>query len=535
MAQSFNTWLPDVAVRYARLVGIRISGTTLKRELEENPYYPSLLSLSDTFDRYGVQNAAYEVDEEHFGELEAPFVAYARTKDNVRDFILVTKTTGDSVTFVREAKRPVTVSLGDFLKDYKKIVWMAEPGEHSGEKDFEAKMAAEKTMRVQTGVMIGLAALAFLGLVLANTGLPGMDAGVVFWIALLTKTVGLTTSILLLLYESGNAGDFVKHICQANTQTDCGAVLHSKAATIWGITWSEAGFYYFAASLSGLLFPGLPFAEKAWLLCWGAFPAACYVPFSIYYQWRVVKQWCPLCLTIQAVLVAECVWAVLLLRHGPLVQSISALPAVFFCVVWPPIVLFFLKPLLHKAKDGDQYRSAFRRLRANPELFQGLLQQQPVAPDGLEGLGIVLGNPDAPIRITKVCNPYCQPCADAHPLLEELLERNRNIQLRMVFTARNVENDRKTPVVKHFLALAARRDSALLQKALDDWYGAPKKDYEDFAKKYPLREGEGQSGAEIDAMSGWCDKAEVAYTPTIYVNGYRLPEDYSARELMEIF
>lgn len=540
MAQTFNTLLPAVAVRYARLLGIKITEMTLRRDLEENSYYPSLLSLSDTFDRYGIPNAAYELEGENFDQAEAPFIAYVRTRDGLRDFTLVTHNTGDSVTFVYD--RPITLSKADFLQKYQKIVWMAEPGEYAGEKGFEEKMAQEKAARAKMRIGMAVGVLCFAALVCVNLGYwgdgvaeLGGGAMAAFGVLLVTKVLGLTVAVLLLMYESGSGGDFVKHLCQANAQTDCGAVLGSKAATVAGITWSEAGFFYFAATLSGLLFPGISLADKAWWLCWGGFLTIWYIPFSLYYQWRVVKQWCPLCLGVQTVLLLEGVWSFVVYGRLASAPSMSILPALLFCAVWPVVAWFFLKPLIGKARDSEQYRGAYRRLRSNPELFQGLLQQQAQAPDGWQELGIMLGNPEGPIRITKVCNPYCQPCADAHPLLEELLERNKNIQLRILFNVRNVEGDRKTPVVKHFLALAGRRDPVLMQQALDDWYGAPRKDFEAFAGKYPLSEGEGDNGAAIDAMGEWCTEAEIAYTPTIFVNGYRLPEDYSAKELREIF
>ncbi|TDW99154.1 vitamin K epoxide reductase family protein [Dinghuibacter silviterrae] len=530
MAQSFNTKLSAVAASYARLLGLKITETSLKRDLEENPYYPSLLGLSDTFDRYGIPNAAYRVED--LAMAPAPFVAYAQTEGNVRDFVLVTRQDGASVSVVYDkGGKAVSLSKEDFLKKFQKVVWMAEPGDYPGEPDFAEKRARERNLQVKKGVAIAAAVVGLLALVWMN-GVSRTDA-LPYGFLLLTKLFGVAVSVLLLLYEMGSGGDFVKNICQGGGQRDCGAVLESKGASVAGLTWSEVGFFYFAATLSGLLFPGIPFQEKTSWLCWGSFLAVLYVPFSIYYQWRVAKQWCPLCLSVQSVLVLEAVWA--FLEYQAPVNVIAAVPAVLFCAVWPVVGWFFLKPLWRKAKDSDQYRSSFRRLRANPDLFQGLLQQQPQAPEGLEHLGIVLGNPDASIRITKVCNPYCGPCAKAHPLLEQVLERNRNVQLRMVFSAKNDANDKKTPVVKHFLALARRGEPGLIQKALDDWYLSPQKDYDKFAEKYPLSEGEGKEEAAIEAMSQWCEKAEIAFTPTLFVNGHRLPEEYGAQELTEIF
>jgi protein-disulfide isomerase len=43
-----------------------------------------------------------------------------------------------------------------------------------------------------------------------------------------------------------------------------------------------------------------------------------------------------------------------------------------------------------------------------------------------------------------------------------------------------------------------------------------------------------QQDAKIEAMSKWCEEAEITHTPTIFVNGHRLPENYNVGELKNI-
>ncbi len=119
---------------------------------------------------------------------------------------------------------------------------------------------------------------------------------------LLIKLAGIAATTLLLIYEIDKSNAFVKSICTAGKQTNCAAVLQSKASKILGMSWSEAGFFYFASTFLFLLFPGISFMAKICLLSIANCLAAPYILFSVYYQWKVVKQWCPLCLTVQAVL-----------------------------------------------------------------------------------------------------------------------------------------------------------------------------------------------------------------------------------------
>ncbi len=40
---------------------------------------------------------------------------------------------------------------------------------------------------------------------------------------------------------------------------------------------------------------------------------------------------------------------------------------------------------------------------------------------------------------------------------------------------------------------------------------------------------------KLDLMKQWCTDAEITHTPTIFINGKRLPETYSINELKNIF
>ncbi|UKJ07499.1 DsbA family protein [Solitalea lacus] len=143
------------------------------------------------------------------------------------------------------------------------------------------------------------------------------------------------------------------------------------------------------------------------------------------------------------------------------------------------------------------------------------------------GLGIVLGNPNAKNKIVKVCNPYCGPCATAHPLIDEIIDQYEDVQVQMIFMFTH------EAIVKHLVAIY-KKDNTLIRQALDDWYNAPIKVYETFAAKYPLN-GELQQQKEgMEAMYKWTKDIEIAFTPTFFINGHQLPELYSISDIKNI-
>ena len=72
MAQSFHTNLINVASSYINVLKLPITITSLRRSLEENPFYPSLYSLSNTFDRFQIPHTAFTIDKENFEKLPPP-------------------------------------------------------------------------------------------------------------------------------------------------------------------------------------------------------------------------------------------------------------------------------------------------------------------------------------------------------------------------------------------------------------------------------------------------------------------------------
>ncbi len=193
------------------------------------------------------------------------------------------------------------------------------------------------------------------------------------------------------------------------------------------------------------------------------------------------------------------------------------------------VIWFAIKPIIKSAKEAPTYKAAYKRLLYNPETFHHLLQQQAKAPDGYQDLGITIGNPNAENTIIKICNPYCGPCAKAHPVLDEIIRNNHNVKLKLIFTASNDEGDIRGAAARHLMAIS-KKNPEQTEQALDDWYLAEKKDYEIFSKLYPMNGELKEQEGEIDRMKKWCDEAEIRFTPTIFVNGHRLPEKYSLQE-----
>lgn len=199
----------------------------------------------------------------------------------------------------------------------------------------------------------------------------------------------------------------------------------------------------------------------------------------------------------------------------------------------PLIGWLALKGSLQKAAQFDDYKYGYLRLQNDPDVFRTMLRRQKVAPNSYEDCSLLIGNPAAKNEIIKVCNPYCGPCAKAHPLLEEIVAENTDVKLRVMFSGSNEEGDEKGRVARHFINLYLQNGADTVGVAMHYWYTNKEKNKEDFFAKYPVVDN-AKSKYIKEAMNTWQHNAEVMQTPTIYVNGYRLPEMYRIEDLKKI-
>lgn len=521
---------PEITKLLLQELNVAVTGTTLIKELEEHPNYNSLLSISDVLTRYGVENIAAKFESDKLLTLPPPFIVQLKGEKGRPDyFSVVKKIEGNRVFFYD----PTTYKWNEIQKDnfvmrYKGIALLAEPREFAGEKDFANKLKDEKLKKAQSTMI-----MLFLPLVLGMAGvIGGIQYGNVILAAItysFLSLIGVSLGFLLLWYELDQHNPALKTICSAGKKTDCGAILQSGAAKIGGISWSIIGFTYFMGSLLLMLFAGFNNPQVLVVLTCFTLLASPYVFFSIFYQWRVARQWCILCLCVQGILILQV--ATVLAAGWSIKMKAEIMPAVFIAYGLPFLLATTLLPVFKKAKESKNTFNRLQRLKHNSQIFDALLTKQKQITTTTEGLGITIGNPAAAYKIIKVCNPYCGPCAKAHAQMEALLDNNENVQVQIIFTVGNEET--AAAPAKHLLAIAAQNISNedAIKKGLDDWYFPAIKNYEQFAAKYPMNGELKQQEPKINAMHKWCKETGISFTPTFFVNGYQLPEIYSVEDL----
>ncbi|MEM9866513.1 MAG: vitamin K epoxide reductase family protein [Bacteroidota bacterium] len=490
--------------------------------------YPSLLSVSDTLTKFQIENIAVKVDRKKLYELPLPLIAQV-SEDGETAFYLISEITAHKVHCYTEEDDLKVLTVIEFYEIWSGICLVVEKSENSKEPNIEQRLGDRRFFKYT-----GIAAITFFVAWLASSFLLGQSQhnfGVLPYTLL--KVSGLFIATLLLWFEVDEFNPTLQNLCSGGQKTNCGAVLNSRYAKLLNgrVSLSLIGFSYFFSSFFCLLINSFSLASLS-LLSYLSFLSAPVIAVSIYYQAAVIKQWCKLCVGIQLVLVGEIAVSQAFELYG---ASLSWVDTTLFLTLalLPVLIWAYLGPLIKKEKHLVLYRRAFTRMKNDPQVFKGLLSKSRKITNSTEGLGISLAHEDAQYNLIKVCNPYCGPCARAHPVLEQLLEAGK-INLQILFNTNDESHPGSAPA-KHFLALDEKYEKQEhVQKALNDWYLADTKEYNVFMQKYPLNGELKSQKHKLEAMAKWCEVEKISYTPTIFINGHELPKEYRVEDLKDI-
>jgi len=249
---------------------------------------------------------------------------------------------------------------------------------------------------------------------------------------------------------------------------------------------------------------------------------------------KLLNNGVPLCICVQGILLLNLVGGILYLRSEPVLFDYISWYSLFIVFCFGFLLLFITNaaiPIFKSSNDSKRYNLRYKKLRYNPEIFNALLEKSEKVNVPTENIGIVIGDPDAPNEIIKICNPHCTPCSRANTYLELILKRNSNYKLRIIFNAFGADWDKRTPPVQFFLAVQQEYGNAIVHSVLDEWYNSLDKNLNYFIEKYPIKANLTDFNPKIFEMRRWCNEMKIRATPTIFINNRETPNIYDIEEL----
>jgi uncharacterized membrane protein len=497
-----------VVARAIDYLKISVSFTSIKERLVSHPDYPSLKSICDSFEEWKVLYQAARLSPSELVDTNVPFIAHLN--DNGEKLVFVPKLRSvDSVKFFDSFGRIKSSRGADFWPKYSGVSILLARSQESGEKNFRMNRQ-EEMLNASPLFLASISIVLIFFLFVSEKGLP------IHAINIIPKLVGLAASLALFLF-SLKINNPAAHICERPHFGSCKKVITSKGATLFaGLSWSEVGITYFISTIlliaisttssdkstvTGLSFIVLPFSI-----------------FSLYYQWKIVKSWCILCLIVQLAILFDA--SLFLIKFPGMQLSLASL--IKLLITGFSISAFvILYKIFYLTKERQlNMKLGYQKLKRNPVVFNQLLKAGKKFDAISHNQSIfILGNQAGNVVIDAFLNFNCNPCREAFKALVALLEI-QSIRINLLF----VMKPENSVLIDQLSTV--QNDQELLIELISNWYEQEEINQitilGDVSENFRERE-------KVNVLL--FQRFEVKATPTIFIDGYMMPSIYQISDL----
>ncbi|WP_400078891.1 vitamin K epoxide reductase family protein [Winogradskyella sp. R77965] len=507
----------EVLSQYLNSEKIYIDKKEFDYQLSSHPYYPSLLAISDTLSFFNINNAAIRVPKDKFDLLPGSFIA--NLKGGNGNFLSFVNKTDEEITFTNSEKnsKATSTSKEEFLNKWDEIVLLAEK-----EDNYDSVTSSKKNYSWVFYVIIVI----FATSVLLFSGAKN------YWSIIfgLLPLIGIWLSVYALNDIFNTKSAVLAKFCESSPSSSCGSVINSNKWAIFDkISFSDLSILFFSLQLCSLFLFGLindydQYYSIQSVLLYASIPI---IFLSLYYQKFVEKKWCPICLSIIAVVLLELIYV--LVSKTSFEFNIAILGVSLFLLMASILYAFWLplKKALNSIKELKSSQLKANRFKRNFQLFKNTLLTE--VKNDLPGSLLKLGKTDASIKIAILTSPFCGYCKDPHFMLKSLVEKyGDDIEVAILFNV--TENDKNfMDIAKNLIQLKLNKGDDSYYEAMEYWYEVNETDK--WLLKYEQESNKEQISKNLSKQHAWCLENNYNFTPCVFINDRKYPDFYEISDL----
>lgn len=494
-------------------------------QVQSHPNYPTLLSISDTLSFFNIENGLIRVLASDIELLPNSFIALLKHEKNddvnkAKPSYIVEK--GNQFYCLDSNSNKTKILERNELESlWSGIVFLVEKSEEEVESRTKKKMLWKITSIGYFGLFIIM--LQYIS--------PNWQSS----LFVIFPILGLVCSLAAVKDLFGIKSKFINNFCNITDSSSCESVVDSKKWKIFKIiSFSDLSIIFFSVQIFGLLIFFLRseaesyfIIQKIMFLC--AFPL---ILVSLYYQKFVEKKWCPICLLIIGVLTLEmvCVSALYTAFTDLQINSLIVFGFTFLTVIF---FWYLLKKNFLEIKQLKEFQIEANRFLRDYEIFKNNLlvsnkvQQILIQSDD----SIILGNPDARLKMIIITSPFCGFCANTHKIIEEILDKySEKVCFNIYFNFSNLKNEKLKKIYHQLLSIYFNHGQKVFIKVLRDWF--KNKDENELNIYVNSAAKELNFDFLLEKQFKWCKLNHINYTPEIIINGYFLPRKFDKNNLI---
>lgn len=487
-----------------------------------HPHRDNMYGLKKMLDVYGVNTVGVRIESKDLNTLNFPCILHTHG-----DFAIGLDCTDEKITYMLHGKK-TEVEHDVFKQTWTGNALVVSETTEAVEPDLKKHEREEILSKAKLYSIPALLVLAFF-VGLTNNVATG-TLSFFYFPELLLSIMGMAVCAMLMQKQLFNESKYGDRVCSLFHHADCNSVLDAPKAKVFGISWSEIGLGFFIANT--LLTAILP--EHFFFIAMNNWIAMVYGVWSIYYQWKVAKNWCVLCVLVQVIIWLFGILSVWICISKAETLSFSIARGCYVSIAY----LVGIMTVHHFAssysaeKERINAVQRYRALKANTAVAKALIEKQDYYETTLDDSYVLFGNRDAKMRITILSNPHCNPCARMHERVDKLLDScGDDICVQYIFSS---FNEKLEDISRYLISCYDFADQQSSRERFTKWYAGEKNNHENLVKECSYQIHNDDVEKELSKHKEWRKRSNLVATPTILVNGFELPDEYEIEDLTMI-
>ena len=252
-----------------------------------------------------------------------------------------------------------------------------------------------------------------------------------------------------------------------------------------------------------------------------------YPVFSILYQWLKIRKWCPLCISVQFVIILESFIAFNVLKINELnINSLIPVLTIYSIVF---LIVMLLKYLFISDREREHLKLESLKMKRDPEIFLFKLKKGERIDIPSNESAVIFGDVQSEVLISVFLSFHCGACAKKFDSVLKLIAYNYKIKVQLIFSPAKDEMSARL-----FKAIFRLIMSGQNNKVLDELKILYNTNIKARSKLLQINNiPDVLDGFEdmINYNSMLFHNGNVTAVPSVYVNGYPLPDSYSVEDI----
>ncbi|WP_062056704.1 vitamin K epoxide reductase family protein [Aquimarina longa] len=479
----------------------------LELQLQIHPNYPSFQSITDTLDYFSIDNIAVEVPIDALEQLPKSFVSLISTENGEEIVSILKNNHNIEIKHTSLKKKKFT------FKEFKEI-WT--PKVIAVEYSSRQQLISSKSI-LKKLLLIGLCAS-----LLVSFFIQTWDINQVFF--LLLSVSGLIFSLFAIRESLGIKSQVIHQFCTSIGNTACGDVINNNSGKLFkNFSLADAGIVFFGMMTLYQLFYGF----NTVLLI----PSLMGIPFilySIYSQAFIIKKWCAICIAIGSISLGLAFIAILNIPFDINFQAI-----VSFIMMASLVTLGYIY-IKEKVTENISFKNENLKLnhfKRDGQIYNHLLSISEKIKDTTTIKNeIILGNPNASLKIISLTNPMCGYCKDAFEAYTRVLKTmGDQVQILIRLNVKTDDlDDKATQIALILLEIYQNKGANDFIIAYNKWFSD--RTHSKWIKEYGTPKNNQEHIDILKKQVDWADKNSLYYTPASLINDTLYPKKYSYSE-----